>query len=169
MTATGHWYAVYTRPHQEGCAETNLRRQGFATYLPRYLRRRRHARRTDMVSRPLFPRYIFVNLDSARDRWRVIHSTFGVSHIVLAGDKPAPVPAAMIKDIRAREDDEGFVTLGLPAGVAPGSPVRVIDGIFTDARGVLEHITSKRRVAILMTLLGREVRFIVPAASIGGA
>ena len=33
------------------------------TYLPRYLKRRRHARRVDIVAAPLFPRYLFVAID----------------------------------------------------------------------------------------------------------
>ena len=33
----------------------NLERQGFRTYLPRYRRERRHARRRDIIKAPLFP------------------------------------------------------------------------------------------------------------------
>ena len=167
MTATHNWHAVHTRPHHEDCAAINLSRQGFEIYLPRYLRRCRHARKTEMVPRPLFPRYLFVKIDSARDRWRAIHSTFGVNHLVLAGEVPALVPDAIVTEIRAREDGDGFVRLGLPAGVGPGSHIRVIDGIFAEARGILERIASERRVAVLLGLLGREVRVLVPAASIG--
>jgi transcriptional antiterminator RfaH len=161
------WYVVHTQPNREGRADLNLRRQGFATYLPRYARRRRHARRHEVVTRPLFPRYIFVALDVARDRWRAINSTFGVNRLVLAGEEPLPVPDAIVDEIRAREDGDGLVALGLPAGVGPGSPVRLIDGIFADARGVLERIADDRRVAILLELLGREVRVFVPPASVG--
>ena len=35
---TVHWYVVHTQPLNEARAELNLRRQGFTTYLPRYLR-----------------------------------------------------------------------------------------------------------------------------------
>jgi transcription antitermination factor NusG len=47
--------------------------------------------------------------------------------------------------------------------------VRLIDGIFADAKGVIERVADDRRVAILLGLLGREVRVFVPAASIGTA
>lgn len=167
MTAIRTWHAVHTQPHHEACAEINLARQGFETSLPRHLRRCRHARKTEMVPRPLFPRYLFVRLDSARDQWRAIHSTFGVNHLVLAGEMPALVPDAVVTEIRAREDGEGFVKLGLAAGIAPGSPVRVTDGIFAEARGILERIAGESRVAVLLCLLGREVRVHIPAASIG--
>jgi transcriptional antiterminator RfaH len=161
------WYVVHTQPHKETQADLHLRRQGFATYLPRYLRSRRHARKTEVVGRPLFPRYLFVGLDLARDRWRSIHSTLGVSSLVLAGEEPLSIPDGVLDEIRARETADGYVTLGLPAGIGPGSRVRLIDGIFADAKGVLERIADDRRVAILLELLGREARVFVPAASVG--
>jgi transcriptional antiterminator RfaH len=162
-----HWYVVHTQAQKESQAEINLRQQGFATYLPRYLRMRRHARKSTIVARPLFPRYLFVGLDLARDRWRAIQSTFGVSNLIFAGEEPLAVPDGVVDQIRARESNDGYVVLGLPAGVGPGSRVRLIDGIFADAKGVLERIADDRRVAILLELLGREVRIFVPAASIG--
>lgn len=166
MSEHQRWYVVHTQPHHEVRADVNLRRQGFATYLPRYQRTRRHARRTETVVRPLFPRYLFVAIDLTRDRWRAIHSTFGVSHLVQAGDEPLSVPSGIVEEIRAREDGEGLVRLGLPPGVGPGSPVRLIDGIFQDAKGVLERVADNRRVAVLLELLGREVRVFVPAESV---
>jgi transcriptional antiterminator RfaH len=169
VTGGPRWYVVHTQPHHEVRADLNLRQQGFRTYLPRYLRSRRHARRTEQVLRPLFPRYLFVALDIARDRWRAIHSTFGVSHLVLAGEEPVAVPHGVVDDIRAREGGDGLVKLGLPAGLAPGSRVRLIDSIFADATGVLERAADDRRVAILLELLGREVRVFVPAASVRSA
>lgn len=163
------WYVVHTQAQKEGLAEMHLRGQGFVTYLPRYQRTRRHARKTEVVARPLFPRYLFVGLDLARDRWRVIQSTFGVSRLVVAGEEPLAVPSDVVDEIRARESNDGFVSLGLPAGVGPGSRVRLIDGIFADAKGVIERVADNRRVAILLELLGREVRTFVPAASVGTA
>ncbi len=40
------WYVVHTHPRGERLAAVNLRRQGLDAYLPQYLKRRRHARRT---------------------------------------------------------------------------------------------------------------------------
>jgi transcriptional antiterminator RfaH len=163
---TTRWYVVHTQPRGEAKADLHLRQQGFMTYLPCYLRQRRHARRSEIVQRPLFPNYLFVAFDRERDRWRSIASTVGVSHLVLSGDGPLPIADGVIGEIKGREDADGFVVLGLPAGVGPGSRVRLIDGIFADARGVLERIANDRRVAILLQFLGREVRVNLPAANV---
>jgi transcription antitermination factor NusG len=67
MMRTGpRWYVVQTQAGAEHKAVMHLARQGFKTYLPRYLKRRRHARRIDVVAVPLFPRYLFVEIDFER-------------------------------------------------------------------------------------------------------
>lgn len=86
---------------------------------------------------------------------------------MLAGEKPAPLPTGVLEQIRGREANDGYVAMGLPAGVRPGSAVRLTDGIFADSEGVLERIADDRRVSILLQLLGREVRVFVPAAIVG--
>jgi hypothetical protein len=49
-------YVAHTQVHGEPKAAADLSRQGFKVYLPGYLRRRRHARRVEIVPGPLFPR-----------------------------------------------------------------------------------------------------------------
>jgi len=169
MIAGRRWYVVHTQPNHEVRADVNLRRQGFETYLPRYQRTRRHARRTDTVERPLFPRYLFVVIDLCVDRWRSIHSTFGVCDLIFGGEEPLAVPDGVVEEIRARETANGFVKLGLPAGLKPGSAVRLVDGLFADNLGRLERIADGHRVAVLLSLLGRQVRVFVPPASVGVA
>jgi transcriptional antiterminator RfaH len=163
------WYVVHTQPHGEGRAQLNLRRQGFEAYLPRYRARRRHARKVDVVARPLFPRYVFVALDIAQQRWRAIQSTFGVSHIVCQGELPLAVPAGVVEAIRAREDEGGWIALGTAAELARGAQVRVIDGAFADCLGLFEAITDDARVAVLLDLLGRQVRVLLPTRSVAAA
>ena len=86
-------------------------RQGFATYLPRYLKRRRHARRIDVVAAPLFPRYLFVEIDMTVQRWRSIYSTIGVSRLVCNGEYPAPVPEQVIEELKSRQNASGLIQL----------------------------------------------------------
>jgi transcriptional antiterminator RfaH len=163
------WYVVHTKPNEEARASHHLVRQSFSVYLPRYARTRRHARKTESVVRPLFPRYLFIALDLARDRWRSIQSTFGVVGLVMSGDQPAYLPSEAVEAIRAREDALGHVTLGLAPGLGVGSKIKLLDGIFADHSGVLDRIADERRVAVLVQLLGRQVRVFVDAESVTAA
>ena len=90
------WYVAQTRPHAEAKASLHLRRQGFAIYLPRYLKQRRHARRVEEIAAPLFPGYLFVSIDMAAQQWLSIDLTIGVARLVRDGERPAPVPQVVI-------------------------------------------------------------------------
>lgn len=168
-TAGPSWYAVQTHPHAEAKAAAHLRRQGYAIYLPRYLRQRRHARRVETVPAPLFPRYLFVAIDRRTQRWRAIQSTIGVARLVCSGDEPAVLPAAVIGELQGREDDAGFVRLDLRRRFSPGDRVRVVEGAFTACLGLYEGMADHERVAILMDLLGRKVRVVLDCEAIAAA
>src|SRR5262249_51141575 len=163
------WYVVQTRPHAELKAVSHLERQGFRTYLPRYLKRRRHARRTEIVPAVLFPRYLFVAVDLAAQRWRSIHSTIGVTHLVSNGDAPVSVPDKIVEELRQRHDERGFVRLDQRRRFAPGDPVRVLEGAFTACLGLFESMTDSERVSILLDLLGRKVRVMLDGEMVEAA
>jgi transcriptional antiterminator RfaH len=165
---TSRWYVVQTQPHAESKAAEHLIRQGFGAYLPRYHKRRRHARRVELVAAPLFPRYLFVAVDLETQRWRAIHSTSGVSRLVCNGDEPAPVPPDVVPALQQREE-AGFVKLERRPQFAPGERVRVVDGIFTDTLGLFEGMADRDRVAILLDLLGRKVRILLDEGAITAA
>lgn len=159
MTAISrfNWYAVQTQSRAEMKASTHLARQGFDVYLPRFQKKRRHARRTDEVPAPLFPGYLFVAIHMAMQRWRCINSTVGVGRLVCNGETPAIVDDAIIVALKGRHDERGFIKLDKPR-FAAGEKVMVIDGVFSESRGICEEMSDRQRVAVLLDLLGRKVR-----------
>ena len=163
------WFVVQTQVNCEAKAARNLQRQGYDIYLPRYLKRRRHARRVDLVARPLFPRYMFVAIDMATQRWRSIQSTFGVSHMVCNGDDPAPVPEGVMAALKAREDDKGFIKMDVKPAFAPGDKVRVLAGAFMDSAGLFGGLADHDRVSILLDMLGRKVRVLLDRDMVAAA
>jgi transcriptional antiterminator RfaH len=163
------WYVVQTQVNRESMAAENLVRQGFEVYLPRYLKRRRHARRIDFTAKPLFPRYLFVAIDMAAQRWRSIQSTFGVARLVTNGDNPAMLPNGVLSAIRAREDGKGFITMNSRPAFAPGDKVRVLAGAFADTSAFFNGMADHDRVSILLDMLGRKVRVLLAADMVGTA
>ena len=122
------WYVAQTHVRSELRALTHLTRQGFATYMPQYLKRRRHARRSETVHRPLFPGYLFVLMDIESIGWRAIRSTVGVRNLICNGDRPLAVPRGVVEDIRAREDESGVVAVNEPPPFKKGETVQVVMG-----------------------------------------
>ena len=94
------WLLVYTKARAERWAEANLRRQGYATVLPRV--------RGSVGESPLFPRYVFVGCHPGQ-RVEPLRSTSGVLYTVTFGAAPAAVHPEVIDEIRGRMDSSGFV------------------------------------------------------------
>ena len=163
------WYVAQTHPRAEGKAAVHLQRQGFSVYVPRYLKRRRHARRVESVPAPFFPRYLFVSVDMATQRWRSIQSTFGVSQLVCNGDVPAVVDDRIVDSLKQRENDLGFIQLDERPRFRPGDEIRVLEGAFSACLGLFEGVADRERVAILLDLLGRKVRVVLDAEMVAAA
>ena len=152
------WYVANTHPKLEKTALENLKRQGFAAYLPRYLKIRRHARRTEKVAAPLFPGYLFISMDVAATRWRAIRSTIGVRHLVCQGDAPTPVPDGVVEDIQAHENQDGLVAVSDPIPFKKGDPVQIAGGPLREHTGWFDCVSDDHRVMVLLNLLGRQIR-----------
>ena len=164
----GTWYVVRTKTGAEERAAWHLSNQGFESYLPRYRKQVRHARKTEMVLRPLFPGYVFVCLDLEQQRWRAINGTFGVIGIVQLGNAPHPIPASMVQAIRAREDAAGAVNVA-PQGLQKGDHVRVREGAFAEYTALLDEVSDDKRVILLLDLMGRAVRISVAMENLAKA
>ena len=162
-----NWYAVYTQPQKELVAARNLLNQGFEAYLPRYRKQCRHARRTYTVMAPLFPRYLFVRMDPAQQRWRSINGTMGVSYLLSEGPEPIALPDEIIETIRAREED-GIVSVAAPQ-FTKGQKICVTDGPFADVEGIFECADDSQRVVLLLEFMGRVVRTRLPGHAVTAA
>ncbi|MEQ8711310.1 MAG: transcriptional activator RfaH [Rhodospirillales bacterium] len=159
------WFAVHTQPRAETKAAFHLLRQGYSVYLPTYLKKRRHARKTDIVKQPLFPRYLFVAIDGAKSGWRAINSTVGVLHIVSDGGRPAPLKETVIEDIRSRENADGYIEM-TPKPINRGQKVRIGEGPLKELSAVFDAEDDQARVTLLMDFLGRQVRVRMNAGAL---
>jgi transcriptional antiterminator RfaH len=104
---TAQWYVVQTRPHDESKAQEHLHRQGFTTYFPKLIKSCRRPRKTERAVRQLFPRYVFLRIDSSRG-WHSIRSTFGVSQLVAGEYGPVPIRDCVIELLCQREKMDGY-------------------------------------------------------------
>ena len=155
-----NWYVVATKPNCENKALTNLLLQEFESYLPCILVRRSHARRVQMVRRPLFSGYVFVRLEPQVARWRSINGTMGVMHILTNNGRPQPLRNGFIDALRTCESD-GVIAVP-PAHYEIGEVVEVQEGPFASQIGTILSADRSGRVRLLMELLSGEVVTTVP-------
>ena len=160
------WYVASTHSKAESRALWHLRNQGYHGYLPRYRKRRTHARRTELVPAPLFPGYIFIAVDIGVTSWHPIRSTIGIRHLICHGNNPVPVPKGVVEDIIAREGEDGIISAPSLPPFADGEPVKVTAGPFLGQIGFFECVSDDERIVILLEMLGRRIRVPLPLHSV---
>ena len=98
------WHLVHTKVRQERCAKENLERQGFTCFMPEVRTERLRRGALAVLDEPLFPRYLFIRVDSRVESrgWGAVRSTVGVSRLVTFGNQPAKVSDALVRAIRSR-------------------------------------------------------------------
>lgn len=155
ISSQKQWFAVQCIARREKFAQLNLLNQNYTTYLPFFWKTVRHARRMQTVQQALFPGYLFIQLDLNRDRWRSVNGTFGVSRIIMSGDRPAALPQAVMDGFLQHTDDKGAVRLD--DGLKVGEKVRVIGGPMTDFIGELLSLDDNGRVRVLLEIMSGKV------------
>lgn len=158
------WYVALAQPRNEELALVNLRRQGFEAFYPQRWETRRYRRGFDTRLRPVFPRYLFVSIDCMHQRWRSVNGTYGVSTLLVVGDRPSPVPHGVVETLRLSVDADG--ALQFERGLSPGDHIRLIRGPFANQLGVLERLDENGRVRLLLDVLGGRVHLSVPREQI---
>jgi transcriptional antiterminator RfaH len=155
------WYVVFTKPKQEQVAEENLQRQGIETYLPKVQRRLRRGNRAAYCIEPLFPRYLFINMDVQVQSTASIRSTRGAVNLVAFGAGPVTVAAELISKLKQSADPDLGVHLPVPPKFTAGQKVNILDGPFQDITGTFCALDGESRAMILLDLLGRKNRVCV--------
>ncbi len=159
------WFVVQTKPRQESVAELNLLRQGYRTYCPRILHKRRHRGSWRRIIEPMFPRYLFICLEQGRDNFAPIPFTRGVSGLVRFGGIPRAIADTLIEELKCREDKEHNIALD-SSPWRSGDEVEIQDGALRGLRGLFVAESGAERVVLLLNLLGREHRVILAQDSI---
>jgi transcriptional antiterminator RfaH len=160
MSPTTAWYLVHTKPRQEDIALANLERQGYECYLPQIRIERIRRRKAEVATEPMFPRYLFICLDSSDQgkSWSPIRSTLGVSQLVHFGARAAKVDDTLVDLLRQRER-----ALPTEAMFQSGDSVVVTDGPFAGIEAIYQTTDAERRAFILLEILAKPVSMQIDA------
>ena len=148
------WFVVATKMNAEQLACTNLNRQGFAAYLPKIRVCRSHARRVEIVKRPLFPRYLFVKMNIKVASWRSINGTYGVQYILSNNGFPQTIRCEFVEALMSREESG---VLEISQYYNPGDKVKVCGGPFDEQIGNILSLDPSGRIRMLMDLMGGKI------------
>lgn len=148
------WYAIYCNIKCEERVRLGLKEKGFTAFLPMTRRHVTHARKTEIVKRPLFPRYIFVAVEG-REEISVIRALDGVQAVLGTQHKAIEIPRQVISDIAAAETMGLFDhTLDEPPMPEVGRTVKMVGGPLAGFAATIVATHADRRIDVLMTFLG---------------
>ena len=157
---TESWYLVHLKPRQENVALANLERQGYECYLPQIRLERIRRSKVEVVTEPMFLRYLFIRLDRSDQgkSWSPIRSTLGVSQLVTFGSRPAKVDDTLIDILRQQER-----ILPKQNMFYRGDLVLITDGPFAGLEAIYQTMDGKQRALILMEILAKPVPMEIDA------
>lgn len=149
------WYVTYTRRNHERVVNKILTQKGLVTFLPQIIVPSRRKDRKILMKRPLFPNYVFVELDQVRENWMKVFRTPGLVRICGNG-RPMPIPNEDIESIRIFVNSDRNI-YPLPF-LHVGSKVQVISGPLAGAVGILiKEEPKKRQLVVSIELMGQSV------------
>jgi transcriptional antiterminator RfaH len=148
------WYSVRTKAKHEHIATANLRRHlCLPVFFPRIRLEKLTRRGLVKVAEPLFPCYIFVRC-VIEERVNEIQHLTGVSKLVEFGGKFPQVADPIIEDLQKCFGHGDLICV--EHRLAPGDEVTVAAGAFAGMNAhVLKSLPAKKRVQILLDILGR--------------
>ncbi len=160
-----NWYAVWTKSRQEKAAATRLRSIGVSHYLPLQTQVRQWSDRRQSVDIPLFPGYLFVQVDVWRGCGKLeVLKTPGVAGFVGNRSGPVPIPEDQINSVRT------ILSSGAGCSAQPllkeGDRIRVVRGALAGIEGILVRVGSKSQLVISIEMIQRSVAVTVLEANV---
>ena len=146
--------------------------QGGEVFLPRIqLEKVRKGKRVAMLE-PLFPGYLFVNVEGCESLVGSIRSTRGVRQLLKFGIEPLEIQSALISDLRNRcysqieNSQEGSADKQVV--FKQGQAVEITSGPFKEYQAIFKQFDGEARAIILLNLLNQQQELLVELEQLQG-
>lgn len=155
------WLAVYTLPRHEKQISRQLEDRSVQTFLPLYDTVRRWKNGPTRVSLPLFPGYLFVNVDP-QERRKVLELP---SVLKIIGNRAGASVVSQTEIDQLRQTVETGLAQPHPY-LTIGNKVRVIQGPLAGTEGILVRKRGHMKIVISVTLIMQSVAVEVDACDV---
>ena len=120
--------------------------------------------KTDCIE-PLFPGYLFVQLDTNTANFNALRSTRGVNGFVRFGGVPAIVPAAVMDSIMVLEQAFTAQPDAEPM-FKSGDPVRITEGPFAGLEAIYSMAKGEERCLVFLDMLGKQQQISIEESAL---
>ena len=163
------WYLAQCKPNAAQIAVRNLENQSFGTFLPLQEITKRKGKIFQRQIRPLFPGYLFVQIDPDQGPWRQVNSTRGISRLVRLGAEPSAVPNEIVEALIERCDNQSILrqtSETQSSQLHAGNQARVIQGSFSGFIATISDIEPNNRIHILIEFMGQTTKVAINAGAL---
>ncbi len=152
------WYVLRTKTGHEDRVRSRLenKTECLGVLLPKMEVMVTRSGKKKRLLKPLFPGYIFVQME-LRDEFRYeVKNTPGVINFLASGNTPIPVGENEIEDIMSLMD--GTETTVVRPDFEVGDNVKIVAGPFMGQTGIINAIDSKRnRFKVIIEIFGKQI------------
>jgi transcriptional antiterminator NusG len=158
------WFAIQTRSRHEKQIVADLQEKGIQTFLPLCKAEHQWSDRRKLVEMPLFPGYVFVNIEpDAHARVPVLRTNGVIGFLGVRGVGTA-IPECEIAAIQT------VLKEGIPVEPHPflqvGQRVRIRGGSLDGLEGLLSGVEGKKTFVVSIELIERSVAIRVSGFNI---
>jgi transcription antitermination factor NusG len=158
------WYAISTRSRQEKVAAMTLGSLGIVHFLPLLDEERKWSDRKKVISVPLFPGYLFVQIPKTVESRLSVQKVPGVVNFVGNHNGPLAIPVSELESVRAM--------LSRGNGCSPhpflqaGDRVRVVRGALVGLEGTFIRHGGQSKLVVSVEMIQRSVSVNVAASDV---
>ncbi|WNC71192.1 transcription/translation regulatory transformer protein RfaH [Thalassotalea psychrophila] len=156
------WFLLTSKSREEQRAFDNLTSQGFEVFLPKISKviKRQGVKSVSLV--PLFPNYLFINLNDSEANFNAIRSTRGVGSFVRFGLNHATIQTNLIEKIKGDvKDGESNQSLEQMLNFTSGEKVEISDGPFKGLQAIYQVKNGLERSILLINMLGQQNEVVI--------
>ncbi|AOY87123.1 transcriptional activator RfaH [Marinobacter salinus] len=155
------WYALQHKPAQGDRAAAHLQNQDIVCFYPKINVEKVKAGKRVRKLEPLFPGYLFVNLDQTDPMWAKLRSTRGVVRVVAFSNTPAAISDDIIQHIKNSLD-----SVAQQGGIKPGQAVHLSEGAFEGIEAIFQAYEGEERAIVLIQFMQKQQLVKVPVSAI---
>ncbi|MGO2134751.1 transcription/translation regulatory transformer protein RfaH [Marinobacter sp.] len=155
------WYALQHKPAQGDRALAHLQNQDIACFYPKVQVEKIKAGKRTQKLEPLFPGYLFINLEQTDPAWAKLRSTRGVLRIVSFANKPAAIADVVIEHIKA-----SMGKVAERGGIKAGQALELDEGPFKGLGAIFQAYDGEERAIVLISFMQKQQRVSVPVSAI---
>jgi transcriptional antiterminator RfaH len=160
--ANSHWYVLTSKPREEQRAYDNLSSQGYDVFLPKIAKVIKKKCVKTIALQPLFPNYLFIQLDKQVANFNGIRSTRGVGSFVRFGLNHAVIGNCIIEDIKKSiAGNKQGKSLAELLAYRQGDTVELTQGSLRGLKAIYQVKDGLERSVLMVKMLGQQSQVVV--------